>query len=226
MGSLPLECSGSISQPCTSKPSFFHQMLCTRAAKRIPALTVVRSRQWPMAPTSIPGAAVKDSCTAAVIPDGHAAAWPSPVINDSSPLHNTRCFPGSRPEPRSTICVLSPASNCACSRPPQSQNSDVAEACIAGVIFVTEPPSRLSVYTSPPVEPKSLMIPAMKATLAPSRDTLGVAICCRSVGVYSTLPPGCAAEKAYSLALHQLSSPLPGAAVPTNPLPSGRQSYS
>src|SRR5579863_2321157 len=226
MGSLPLECSGSSSQPCTSKPSFFHQMLCTRAAKRIPVLAVVRSRQWPMAPTSISGATVKDSCTAAVIPDGHAAAWPSPVINSSSPLHKTRGALGSRPDPRSTSCVLSPASNCACSRPPQSQNSEVAEAGIAGVTFVTEPPSRVSVYTSPPVEPKSLMIPAMKATLMPSRDTLGVAICCRSVGEYSTLGWGCAVEKAYSLALHQLSSPSPGAAVPTNPLPSGSQSYS
>src|SRR5271170_6002362 len=226
MGSLPLECSGSSSQPCTSKPSFFHQMLCTRAAKRIPALTAVKSRQCPMAPTSISGAVVKDSCTAAVIPDGHAAAWPSPVIKDSSPLHKTRGVLRSRPDPRSTHCVLSPASNCACSRPPQSQNSDVADAGIAGVIFVTEPPSRVSVYTSPPVEPKSLMIPAMKAMLAPSRDTLGIAICCRSAGVYSTLGRACAAEKAYSFALHQLSSPLPGAAVPTNPLPSGRQSYS
>src|SRR5580658_942125 len=226
MGSLPLECSGSNSQPCTSNPSFFHQMLCTRAAKRIPVLTAVRSRQWPMAPTSISGAAVKDSCTAAVIPDGHAAAWPSPVFNNSSPLHKTRGTLGSRPDPRSTNCVLSPASNCACSRPPQSQNNDVAEAGIAGVTFVTEPPSSGSVYTSPPVEPKSLMIPAMKATVAPSRDTLGIAICCRSAGVYSTLGRGCDAEKAYSLAFHQLSSPLPGAAVPTNPLPSGRQSYS
>ena len=55
---------------------------------------------------------------------------------------------------------------------------------MSGVRFVAVPPFKSSVYTSPPVEPKSLMIPAMKATRDPSRETLGIASCWRaSAGV-------------------------------------------
>jgi hypothetical protein len=44
-------------------------------------------------------------------------------------------------------------------------------------MLVGLPPDSDSVYMSLPVEPKSLMMPAMNATVLPSRDTLGAAIC-------------------------------------------------
>ena len=46
---------------------------------------------------------------------------------------------------------------------------------MAGVMLIGWPPASASVYTSPPVEPKSLMMPAMNATVLPSGDTFGVA---------------------------------------------------
>src|SRR3984885_8687132 len=188
MGNFPLDRSGSDNQPWTSNPSLFHQMLRTRAGVRNSVLIAVKFRQWPGGPNAISGASVNDWRSAAMTPEGQAIEAYRPwLLKDSAPLHNTRAAAGWRPAPRSTNCTLSPASNCACNRPSQPQASAVADARIPRVISVAEPPSSGSVYTSPPVEPKSLMIPAMKATVAPSRDTFGEAICCRrSAGAYST----------------------------------------
>jgi len=184
MGNLPFDCSGSSNQPCTSNPSLFHQMLCTRAGMRNCALIAVKFRPCPMGPTAISGASVNVCRSEAITPVGQATEAYLPwLLNDSAPLHSTRAAAARRPVPRSASCALSPASNCACKRPSQPQASAVADARIPGVMSVAGPPSSGSVYTSPPVEPKSLMIPAMKATVAPSRDTVGAAICCRmSVG--------------------------------------------
>jgi hypothetical protein len=81
-----------------------------------------------------------------------------------------------------------------------------------------------TVYTSPPTEPKSLIRPPMKATVAPSDDTRGMDICI--FGAASTRSRPLSASTWPSVASHQLLSPLPRALVTTKPRPSGVQSYS
>src|SRR5258708_3058096 len=103
MGNFPLDCSGSNSQPCTSNPSLFHQMLCACAGVRNSAFIAVKFCQCPGVPRVISGAAVNDWRSEATTPDGQAIEAYLPwLLNDSAPLHNTRAVAASCPVQRST----------------------------------------------------------------------------------------------------------------------------
>src|SRR3569832_1092291 len=153
-------------------------MLCTRAGVVRPELTEVRSVHLPPDPVAICGGDVNDSRATARTPEGHACdAVTSPCPSVSLPLQRTLGLARCLPEPSSTSWLLSPASSSDTSRLLQFQNRPRAEVGRSGVMLVGDPPASGSVYTSPPVEPKSLIRPAMNATVLPSRDTFGSASC-------------------------------------------------
>src|SRR3954453_6306011 len=153
-------------------------MLCTRAGVLSPAFTVVRSFHFPPVPVVICGGAVNDSRDVAISPDGQESeTLVSARPSVSLPLHSTLALAGLRPAPRTTSWSLSPASSSDTSWLLQFHNKARAEAGRSGVMLTGSPPLRGRVYTSPPVEPKSLMRPAMNATVVPSRETLGEASC-------------------------------------------------
>ena len=92
------------------------------------------------------------------------------------------------------------------------------------VRLVGVPPAIGTVHTSPLEVTRSLINPPMNATVLPSDKVIGDDSCIGGRAMSRTVPA--ARSIATRLALHQLASPLPVAAVATTPLPSRNQSYS
>ena len=67
--------------------------------------------------------------------------------------------------------------------PADCHASQLGDAGMPGVRLRASPPAAGTTKISPPVDPSSLMSPAMKATLWPSGDQRGTAIC--SGGLYT-----------------------------------------
>jgi hypothetical protein len=106
----------------------------------------------------------------------------------------------------------------------RSQDRLAAEPRMPGVRLRAGPPVTGRTKTSPPFEPASLIRPSMKATREPSGLKVGSQIC--SAGLCSTRSAPEATSKRWSWAIHQLSSPEPGAALAAIVRPSGLMAYS
>ena len=184
---------GESSQPCTSYPSSCQVRLCaTTGTAGWPAFARVRSCQWPIGPASSSGGRVKLWWIAAAMPPPQVTPR-SPRRDDSvsGPLQSGCC--GSAPPPNARISASGPASAVAVrpGGPPaavQDQDRPVMLACRLGVrlcrvALAGSGWSSARRHASPPVEPKSLMMPPMKATVRPSGETVGDASCWRCGGV-------------------------------------------
>src|SRR5579871_4118235 len=129
-------------------------------------------------PTQISGGCASDwRITAAVLPSAaRETAVPQPYTL-SSP--GPRVSVSIAPEVGSTVATpLSPStSSPKITLPPLVHVSQLADAFMPGVMFLAAPPSAGTIKISPPTEPSSLIMPEMKATVLPSGDQAGTAIC-------------------------------------------------
>src|SRR5258708_39412118 len=93
-----------------------------------------------------------------------------------------------------------------------------------GIRLIGFPASGETVNTSPPVNPSSLISPWMNPMVEPSGDHRGMAICVSGLKISISFPDATGIVK--SLAIHQLLSAGPGAALTANLRPPGDPSHS
>src|SRR5579863_4469603 len=192
-----------------------------------PELRCVICRHSPIAPTHTSAGCVNDCRTT-------AEDFPSA----ESEMLQSKSASATRSSPRHSSTTLWSAT---CTRamplPPSTMPAKIifdesadqlrfeALNFISGVRLLISPPSAPTEYISPPGIGSSLINPPMNAIFLPSGDQRGSAICRPGFSTSVFIAPD-AASTVIKLAMYQLSSPLPCAAVTTKRLPSGAQSNS